>query len=200
MIKSKIVESIRGYLMANEPDQDSVGKINYKRIETACDEVFDTLINAILKDTKGVDANLVKDYRNQVVKRSNGVCYLDINDAYVNLPEGQGVWYVKPNGSQYPLPRSGRHVAGLLASLPIGEIVNNSVYRVGYIGNDKKIIIEHLGQSIYAVTTRWDYGLIRQFSAYADTEDVPISKYDVFINQVLQWFGKRPMDNVNNNQ
>ena len=45
------------------------------------------------------------------------------------------------------------------------------------------------------------YGLVRQFSAYDDEEDIliPHGRYDQFINQVLQWFGKRQIDNSNNN-
>lgn len=202
MIKSKIIESIRGYLIAQEPDQDSNGKFHFKRIEVACSEVFDTMLLALFtEDIKGFESSFVKDYRNQAITRNNGLNYLAINDSFVSLPEGRGVWYVKPSGSQSPIPRSGSNHIGILASLPVGDIVNNSVWKTGYVNNTQKILIEHLGESVYAMTSRWDYGLVRQFTAYADTEDVHILKYDLFVNQVLQWFGygKKQLDNVNNN-
>jgi hypothetical protein len=201
MIKKKIVESIRGYLIGAEPDSDSIGKFHYKRIEVACSEVFDTMLLALFsEDIKGFESSYVKDYVNQPIYRLGDQNYLYIADPFVTLPEGRGIWYVKPNGSQSPIPKSSSHHRGMLSSLPVGDIVNNSVWKTGYIGNDQKILIDHLGNSIYAMTTRWDYGLVRQFSAYSDTEDVHIQKYDLFINQVLQWFGKRPLTPPNDNQ
>jgi hypothetical protein len=200
MIKNKIIESIRGYLIGQEPTGDSAGKVNYQRIAVACSEVFDTLLLSLFtEDIKGFESNYVKDYRNQAIHRLDGLSYIYINAAFVNLPEGRGVWYVKPNGSQSPLPRSGSHHAGVLASLPVGEVLNTAVWRTGYIVNTQRIIIEHIGDSIYATTTRWDYGLVRQFSAYGETEDVLIPKYDLFVNQVLGWFGKRPLTPANDN-
>jgi hypothetical protein len=200
MIKNKIIESIRGYLIGQEPGQDSLGKVNYQRIAVACSEVFDTLLLSLFnEDIKGFESSYVKDYRNQSIQRLGGISYLSINAPFVNLPEGRGIWYVKPNGSQSPIPRSGSHHIGMLASLPVGQVLNTAVWRTGFIVNSQRIIIEHMGDSIYALTTRWDYGLVRQFSAYADTEDVLIPKYDVFVNQVLQWFGKRPLSPANDN-
>jgi len=200
MIKSKIIESIRGYLIGQEPTSDSAGKVNYQRIAVACSEVFDTMLLALFsEDIKGFESSFVKDYTNQPIIRLGEVNYLAINDSFVALPEGRGVWYVKPSGSQSPLPRSGSHHRGILASLPVGDILNASVWKTGFIGADQKIIIENIGDSIYAMTTRWDYGLVRQFSAYGETEDVHILKYDLFVNQVLQWFGKRPLSPANDN-
>jgi hypothetical protein len=200
MIKNKIIESIRGYLVGREPDGDSNGVISYPRVAVACSEVFDTMLLALFtEDIKGFESSFVKDYINQPIVRLGDVNYLAINDPFVSLPEGRGVWYVKPSGSQSPLPRTGSHHSGILASLPVGDILNSSLWKTGYIGDAQNIIIENIGDSIYAMTTRWDYGLVRQFSAYAETEDVHILKYDLFVNQVLQWFGKRPLDDANNN-
>lgn len=200
MIKSKIIESIRGYLLGKEPDTNSNSIASYPRIAVACSEVFDTMLLALFsEDIKGFESSFVKDYTNQPIVRLNGMNYLAINDSFVSLPEGRGVWYVKPSGSQSPLPRSGSHHRGILASLPVGDILNNSVWKTGFIGADQRIIIENIGDSINAMTTRWDYGLVRQFTAYAETEDVKILKYDFFVNQVLQWFGKRPLSPANDN-
>lgn len=204
MIKGKIVESIRGYLLGREPNQDSNGLVSYQRIVVACDEAFETMLNAVYDDNyKSIESNYVKNFENKTLQRLNGKNYLDIDDTYVGLPNGLGVWYVKPRGGTYALPKGGVHHNSFINNLPIGDIVHNSTYKIGYVPNvdGKKILIEHIGDSIYANTTRWDYGLVRQFSAYDDEEDIliPHGRYDQFINQVLQWFGKRQIDNSNNN-
>jgi len=203
MTKGQLIESIRGYLIADEPSQDSNGKFNFKRIEIACEQMFGVMLTyMIAEDIKGIEDNYVKEYRNQPIIRSNGIFYLDIPDKTVALPGGRGVWFVKPNGSRYNLPSSGSKHMGILSSLPVGEIVNNSVWRVSNVGTDKKIIVEHLGDSIYANTTRWDFGLVRSFSSYGEGEEVyiPNGRYDYFVDGVFKMFGRRVQDKTNNNK
>lgn len=203
MTKGQLIESIRGYLIADEPSQDTNGKFNFKRIEIACEQMFGTMLTyMITEDIKGIEDNYVKDYRNQPIIRSNGLFYLDMVDKMVALPAGRGVWYVKPNGSRYNLPPSSSNHVSMLSSIPVGDIVNNSVWSVGNVGNDKKILIEHLGDSIYANTTRWDFGLVRSFPSYGAGEEVyiPNGRYDYFTEGVFKMFGRRVQDKTNNNK
>jgi len=90
----------------------------------------------------------------------------------------------------------------MLSSLPIGEIVNNSVWSVGNVGADKKIIVDHLGESIYVNVTRWDFGMVRAFSSYGEGEEIyiPNGRYDYFIDGIFKFFGKRRKDETNNNK
>lgn len=205
MTKGQLIESIRGYLIADEPSQDSNGKFNFKRIEIACEQMFGTMLTyMITEDIKGIEDNYVKDYRNQTIVRADGLFYLTLPDKIVALPNGRGIWYVKPQGSRYALPPGGSHHSSMLSSLPIGEIVNNSVWSIGNSGSStsRKIIIEHLGDSIYANVTRWDFGLVRAFSSYGEGDDIyiPNGRYDYFIEGVFKFFGKRYQDKSNNNK
>ena len=76
MIKGKIVESIRGYLLGREPNQDSNGLVSYQRIVVACDEAFETMLNAVYDDNyKSIESNYVKNFENKTLQRLNGKNY-----------------------------------------------------------------------------------------------------------------------------
>jgi hypothetical protein len=212
MKKNILVESIRGLILKAEPVTDNVKTVNYKRVETAIAHAFDELIKTLYdRDKDVIEAMYVKHYYDQDMISNNNREYILIADDFVHMPNGRGVWYVKgTNGGEDPggfetYANSTVSGTALFASLNIGDAINDTVYRIGNVPSEtlKAIIFQHIGNSQRKNVISVDFGLVRTFSSYDDTEDVhmPNDSFAYVVDQVMKWFGNdRYNDKINNDQ
>lgn len=208
MKKEVLVESIRGMILRAEPVTDNARTVHFKRVETAIAHAYDELIKTLYdKDKTVIETMYVKHYYNQDMISVNGREYILIADDFVHMPNGRGVWYVKgTDGSEstdgfetYAMSTVSK--TALFSSLPIGGAIDDTVIRIGNVPNEtyKAIVFQHIGDSWRKNVISIDFGLVRTFDSYADDEDVhmPNDSFAYVVNQVMQWFGARHNDNVN---
>lgn len=204
MRKDILIEGIRGMILKSEAVDDNTKVLHYKRVEAAVGSAFAELIQTLAKkDTFEIENNYVKSYYDQPVISSDSQQYTVLLDNIVSLPNGKGVWFVKPSGSTVGYQPTSSHHTSLFGSLPMGKLVNDTWYKVG---NPKSattsIIFNHIGDSFRRSVKSVDYGVVRAFDSYDDEEDVhlPSEAYSFVTEKVLSWFGVRRNDLVNQGQ
>ena len=115
--------------------------------------------------------------------------------------EGRGIWYVQPSGGGSPFPFSHRPHIAMFANMAVGEVMNQTTWRFGNISTNLQIILEDIGSSPVTDVRLVDYGVVRGFDSYGDTEEirVPDSRYDLLEEMVMAWLGGQYSDKINNN-
>lgn len=204
MNKRALVEYVRTSILKREPMADDQLHVHFKRVEQGVGYAFDTLLAQVRMNESGkaqIEEYFVKHYYNQHVRESNDYRYVAVLDDFVPVGEGMGIWYVQPSGGGKPLSCSKRPSTALFRSLPYGEAMDETVWRLGNISDRRQIVLENIGDSPLTDIRRIDYGIVRAFSSYGETEEVrvPDGRYDVLIQMVLQWTGNVYTDLSNNN-
>lgn len=202
MKKSILTESIRGYLIKSEPTDDNIKNFHYKRVEVAVASAFEELMKTLVKEDEGlIEASYVKSYYDQPVTTNGNQQYVELVDSIVSLPNGRGVFYCKPSGESKLYAQSNVNTTSLFGSLPMGEAVNDTWFRIGNPNNaGLSIIFQHVGDSYRRSVKSVDYGVVRDFASYDDDEEihVPSNAYSFIIEKVMAWFGVRYTDLANN--
>ena len=205
MNKKALTEFVRTSLLKHEAVADNQKTFHFKRVEQGIGYAFDTLLSQIRLDDAGkakIESYYVKHYYNQDVRESNGYRYFGVSDAVVPVGEGKGIWYVQPAGGVgSPFSFTHRPQTAFFASLPVGEVLNETYWRFGNIGTNRQIVLESIGDSPYKDIRKVDYGVVRAFSEYGDTEEVavPDGRYDLLIEMTGIWLGGGYDDKTNNN-
>lgn len=204
MTKNEIVEGIRGMVLRSEAVDDNTKVLHFKRVEKAVESAFAELMQTLAKkDEAEIEGNYVKSYYGKSVYTADGVRYVPITDDIVPLPNGKGLWFCKPSGSNTLYPRTTTSSHSLFASLPMGGAINDTWVK---LGNPKdrglSIIFKNVGDSYRGSIALVDYGVVRSFSSYGDTENIhlPSESYSFIIEKCLAWFGQRKNDVVNQGQ
>lgn len=206
MNKQALVEFARVAILGAEAVADNQRTAHFKRVEQGVGYAFDLLLSQIPVDDDGksqIEQYYVKHYYNQLVKEAtNGYRYVGVSDAIVPVGEGRGVWYVQPSGGGKPMAQAKRPSTALYRNLPIGKAINETYWRLGNVATNLQIVLEHIGDSPLVDIRKIDYGVVRSFSSYEDTEEVriPGGRSEVLINLVREWFGKSYTDVINNNK
>lgn len=204
MNKKALVEFMRVAVLKSEAVADNQKTVHFKRVEQAVGYAFDSILTQIPLTEEGkaeIESYFVKHYYNQSVSESNGYRYFGISDSLVPIGEGKGVWYVQPSGGGKPLPKSRRPKIATYRHLPVGGALNQTVWRLGNISDDRQIVIENIGDSPLEDIRKVDYGVVRAFDSYGDTEEIsmPDGRFDLMTQLVVTWFNGAYTDNVNNN-
>jgi len=205
MNKTQLVEFVRTSILKSEAVADNQKTLHYQRVAQAVNYAFDTLLSQIRMDDKGkasIEAYYVKHYYNQPVSESNGYRYFGVSDSIVPVGEGKGIWYVQPSGGGKPFVRSRRPNIAMFRHLKIGSAIMETTWRIGNIGTNKQIVLENVGDSPLADVRRVDYGIVRGFDSYGETEEVvvPDGRNDLLIKFATDWLGNVYVDKSNNNQ
>jgi len=202
MNKQQLVEFVRVSILKKEPDADSQMVLHYKRVEQATGYAFDALLAQIKLDDIGkakIESNHVKHYYKQPVSESNGYRYFGVSDDVASV--GSGIWYVQPSGGGDLIPYFSRPSNSLFANMAVGEVMNKTFWRFGNLATKKQIIIENIGDGQMADIRLVDYGIVRAFASYEDTEEVvvPDGNYPLLIQITSAWLSNGYVDNSNNN-
>lgn len=212
MNKAALVEYVRTMILNSEAVDDNQKVAHFQRVAQGVNYAFDTLLGQLgdtRKDKAFISAYLVKDYYNQPVLESNGYRYVGVSDDVVPVAGGNGIWYVQPsrrNLSQQDvgvnLARSGRPNIALFNSLPVGKVMKETMWRFSNISDNRQIILSDIGDSNTTDIRYVDFGVVRAFSSYEDTDEVvvPMGNMDALIRLVMTWFGERYNDKTTNNQ
>lgn len=201
MNKQALVEFVRTALLKSEAVADTQRTLHFKRVEQGVGYAFDTILSQIKLDDEGkakIESLYVKHYYNQPVSESSGYRYFGISDDVA--PVGTGVWYVQTSGG-VAIPYSNRPSTSLFSGMAVGGIMNQTFWRFGNIATKKQIIIENIGNSPLSDLRKVDYGLVRSFNSYDDTEEVvvPDGRHDLLVEMVSIWLGGGYKDSTNNN-
>ena len=205
MTKEQLVESLRGLILKSEPVADNAKPVHFKRVEAAASHAFAELMQSLYKaDPFLVEGHFTKDVPSQDVITSNGVDYVVIPYDFVSLPNGKGIWYVRPHNGTETYINGAYAQSSVLNSLPIGNFINDTTYRVGTIDTTAKrvILFNHVGDSWRRSVKSVDVGVVRTFDEYDDAEEIhlPGESYTFLVNNVLNWFGQRYNDKIDNGQ
>ena len=204
MNKETLVEAIRGKILQSEPTDDNTRVLHYKRVETAVIFAFNELITYLDKtDDAEIETHFVKTYMSQEVKKFGNFSYVVLPAKIISLPQGRGVWYVKPTGQSEHIIHATSLNGSLFSTLPVGKTFNDTTYYMSSIeGIGDAIIFNHIGDSSKKSLKYVDIGLVRDFESYTDTElvDLPGEKFSFVVEKCLAWFGKRATDKSNNNR
>lgn len=204
MDKSVLIEAIRGLILQAEPTDDNTRVLHYKRVETAVIFAFNELITYLDKtDDAEIETHFVTSYMSQEVKKFGNFSYVKLPAKIISLPQGRGIWYVKPSGQSEHVISATSVSSALFASLPVGKVFNDTTYYMSSIdGIGDAIIFNHIGDSQKKSLKYVDIGLVRDFESYTDTEliDLPGEKFSFVVEKCLAWFGKRATDKSNNNK
>lgn len=202
MKKSELVETVRHAILKAEGVEDNARVMHYKRAEKLVGAAFDELLALLAKKGDGeIEAGYMKEYFGNTVYEAGGVQYVELPTAIAMLPNGTGVWYVKPSGSSVNYTASTQVSISTFKALPIGNCINDTFYRVGNSPSGKKaILFNHVGDSVNRSVRKVDFGLIRAFDGYNDNDDVhlPEDKFSYLIEKVMLWAGQRYNDMQNN--
>ena len=204
MNKKALIEFVRTSILKREAVADDQKTLHFERVSQAVNYAFDTLLSQIRMDDAGkakIESYYVKHYYNQPVKESNGYRYFGVSDSVVPVGEGRGIWYVQPSGGGSPFPFSHRPHIAMFANMAVGEVMNQTTWRFGNISTNLQIILEDIGSSPVTDVRLVDYGVVRGFDSYGDTEEirVPDSRYDLLEEMVMAWLGGQYSDKINNN-
>lgn len=200
MDKKALIEFVRVSILKSEAVADNQKTLHYKRVEQATGYAFDTLLSQIKLDDEGkskIESFYVKHYYNQPVSESNGLRYFGVSDNVA--PVGNGIWYVQPTGGGINFAHFNRPTLSIYANIGVGEVMNETFWRFGNIATKKQIVLENVGNSPYANVRTVDYGIVRAFSSYGDTEEVVVSDYNLLIQLATAWLSQPYTDNANNN-
>lgn len=204
MNKKALVEFVRVSILKYEAVADHQKTLHFKRVEQGVGYAFDTLLSQIKMDTKGkasIESYYVKHYYNQPVKESNDYRYFGVSDEIAPVGEGRGIWYVQPSGGGSPFPFSHRPHISMFANMAVGEALNMTTWRFGNIATDKQIVLETIGNSATKDIRKVDYGVVRSFSSYGDSEEIiiPDGRNDLILELTTKWLSPIYDDKVNNN-
>jgi hypothetical protein len=206
MNKKALVEFVRVSILGSEAVSDNQKTAHFKRVEQGVGYAFDTLLAQIPMDESGVsqiEEYYVKHYYNQSVKEAtNGYRYVGVDDSIVPVGEGKGIWYVQPSGGGNPFSQARRPSLAMFRNLKIGSAINETYWRLGNVATNLQIVLEHIGDSPFRDIRRVDYGVVRAFSSYGETEEVriPGGRSDLLVNMTRAWFDKNYNDMINNNK
>lgn len=202
MKKSELIETARHAILKAEGVEDNARVMHYKRAEKLVGAAFDELLQILAKKGDGeIESGYMKDYYNQTVYEASGIQYIELPAEIAILPNGAGVWYVKPTGSSANLVASTQVLSSAFRSIPAGGCINDTFYRIGNAPSGMKaIILQHIGDSVNRSIRKLDFGLIRSFDGYNDNDDIhlPEEKYSYLIEKVVLWAGQRYNDLQNN--
>lgn len=204
MRKNELVEGLRGILLKSEAVADNAKVLHYKRVESLVGAAFSELMQVLAKKDEGeIESGYVRDYYSQPVLNTAGLQYVTLPCGIVPLPGGKGVWYVKPTGSNINYTASNQVLTSAFRSIPVSDYINDTVFRIGTDpAGEKAIIFQHIGDSQRRSIRTVDYGLVRDFDAYNDNDDIhlPNESYSFLIEKVSLWVGQRYNDKQNNGQ
>lgn len=201
MDKKSLVEFVRVSILKSEAVADNQKTLHFQRVGQATGFAFDTLLSQIKLDDEGkakIESLYVKHYYNQPVSESNGYRYFGVSDDVA--PVGTGIWYVQPVGGGAPFSYFSRPSVSLFANIGVGEVMNETFWRFGNIATKKQIILENIGNSPYANIRSVDYGIVRAFSSYEDTEEIVVPDTNLLVQLATAWLAQPYNDKVNNNQ
>lgn len=203
MIKSALVEFVRVSILKSEAVADNQKTLHFQRVGQAVNYAFNTLLSQIKLDDAGkakIETYYVKHYYNQPVAESNGYRYFGVSDGVVPVGEGRGIWYVQPSGGGRPFTQSGRPNISTYRNTKFGGAIRETVWRFGNLGVNKQIVLENVGDSPLADIRYVDFGVVRDFDSYGDTEEIilPDGRYDLLIEMAGSWLGGVYNDNTNN--
>lgn len=204
MNKKNLISFVRQAILKSEAVADNQRILHFQRVGQAVGYAFDTLLSQIKLDEAGrskMEAYYVKHYYNQPVSESSGYRYFGVSDDIVPVGEGRGIWYVQPSGGASPLPYSHRPSIAMFANLAVGEVMNQTFWRFGNIATKRQIVIENIGNSPLADIRSVDYGIVRAFASYEDTEEILIAdgRVDLVIQMSVAWLSGGYVDKTNNN-
>lgn len=205
MDKKALVEFVRTAILHSEAVADNQKVAHFKRVEQAVVYAFDQLLANIPMSDDGktqIEEYYVKHYYNQVVSESNGYRYVGVSDSIAPVGDGKGIWYVQPSGGGKAFSRFKRPSTALFRSLPIGDAMVETTWRLGNISTNPQIILEDIGESPTTDIRKVDFGVVRSLGSYSDSEEVrvPNGRMDLLMQMALTWFGKRFNDLANDNQ
>ena len=207
MNKKALTEAVRDIILKKEAVADNQRVAHFKRVEQIVGYAFDTLLAQMQMNEGGereIESYFVKHYYNQAVLESNGYRYIGLSDEIAPLDDGRGIWYVKPSGGAKTFSHYRRPAMSLFSSLPMGVAMNETMFRVGNVTNTSQwqIILEDTNKSALTDVRKVDYGIVRTFSSYSDTEKIrlPDGRYDLLIQMSVEAFGLRENDSINNDK
>lgn len=204
MNKKALIEFVRVSLLKGEAVDDNQKTLHFQRVSQAVNYCYDTIIAQIPLTEKGkaeIEAYYVKHYYSQEVKESSGYRYFGISDAIIPVDGGRGVWYVQPSGGGNALARSRRPKIAMFSNLPVGKVINSTVWRLGNISDNQQVILENIGNSPLTDIRFVDFGVVRAFSSYGELEEVrmPDGRFDLMMEMITAWLGGTYNDKSNNN-
>jgi len=200
MNKVQLVDFVRVAILKSEAVADNQKTLHFQRVAQAVGYAFDTILSQIKLDDEGkakIESLYVKHYYNQPVSESNGLRYFGVSDDVA--PVGTGIWYVQPSGGGINFSYFSRPSVSLFANIGVGEVMNETFWRFGNIATKKQIILESIGNSPYANVRNVDYGIVRAFSSYEDTEEVVVPDTNLLVQLAVAWLSQPYNDKVNNN-
>jgi len=200
--KVELIEFVRTAILKSEAVADNQKTLHFQRVAQAVNYAFDTLLSQIKLDDNGksqVESLYVKHYYNQPVSESNGYRYFGVSDDVA--PVGTGIWYVQPSGGGVAFSYFNRPSNSIFASIGVGEVMNETFWRFGNLATKKQIILENVGSSPNASIRFVDYGIVRSFASYDDTEEVvvPMGNTPALLELCTAWLGNVYTDRANNN-
>lgn len=203
MNKTALTEYVRTAILKSEAVADNQKVVHFKRVEQAVVYAFDTLLSQIQLTEKGIseiESYYVKHYYGESVSESGGYRYVPLSDEMVPVGEGKGIWYVQPQGKGKAFSRSRRPKVAMFRSLPVGDAMAETFWRVGNLGTKQQIVFENIGDSPFRDIRKVDYGIVRSLNSYEGTEEVrvPDGRMDLLIQMCMSWFGQRYNDITNN--
>lgn len=202
MKKNELISTIQSAILKAEPVADNARTMHYKRAEKLVGAAFDELLQTLAKKNDGeIEASYMKDYYSQTVVTSGTMQYIELPAEIAPLPNGGGVWYVKPTNSSANLVASTQVLTSTFRGLPIGKCINDTFYRIGTSPSGAKaIVFQHIGDSVNRSVRKMDFGLVRSFDGYAETEEIhlPNNSYSFLLEKCLTWAGNRFADLQNN--
>ena len=199
MNKQALVEFVRVSLLKQEAVADNQKTLHYQRVAQAVGYAFDTLLSQSKED---VGVYYVKHYYKQPVHEYNGYRYVSVFDGIVPVGEGKGIWYVQPSGGGKPFANGNRPSVAMFRNLPIGTAMRETFWRLGNLADETQIVLENIGDSPYKDIRQVDYGVVRNFDSYEDTEEIriPDGRMDLLEQMCMQWLQGTYSDKINNNQ
>lgn len=202
MTKNALIEYVRVAILNREAIADNQSVTHFQRVSQGINYAFDTLLSQIkgIEGDAEIESYYLKNYYDQDVKESGDYRYVGISDDIANIQGGRGIWYVQPKGGGVNFSRIKRPDIAMFNSLPVGEILNETFWRLGNVATNKQIILEDISDSPFTDIRKVDYGIVRAFSSYTGDEEVYIPDTNILIGLVLSWFAEAANDNINDNK
>lgn len=207
MKKNELVSFVRNVILSGEPVSDNIKIAHYKRVEQAVGYAFDGMLGTLYNQGEEgrfeIESYFVKHYKNQVVlQATNGYRYVGLNDTMANLPNGKAIWYVQPQGDGKAFVQIGRSQLATMRNMHHGHAIDEVFFYIGNVNSTspRQIVFETIGNPAFSDIRRIDYGIVRGFESYEDTEDVhvPDGLYSTLVQTAATWFGSRYNDMQNN--
>ena len=196
MIKSKLIELIRGHILGSNETVDRIYQADPRRLELDIAAAFNTTYIQIFKKSPSNLDRYVKVYKNvSVIQDPDTLTYYSLLPAKViqYSTRGDGVWNINTMQGQdisfVPMDRNKNEIFYGSEWDSIDDVIKFSVInnRVEYYNFDPMI-------------TAVKMDLVVDFTEWAMTDDIPIpGGQDLnIINMVLQMNNIKPIDRLNN--